>query len=244
MRRELRVAIIEDDYFKRGHLAQELDRSPHIAVVHALDQDTARSWTPEQWEELDFAIVDVIDEYAPGEVGTDLFSGIDALERLRRLDVQTLAMTPHRHHPLVEHRIFQSGANYLYRWSEVNDPERLIAVLMHPDPARRPVAVPRAVLRSHGAAYGKTNLAVRIYEGSALHGRLRTGITHRGLRLPRRTIDRFSHQIQHAGFDGPDPDSLDDVDRRPRWNHIRDYVLTLLGRKDAPPTSSDGHPPS
>lgn len=212
--------------------------------VNALDQDTARSWTSDQWEELDFAIVDVIDEYAPGEVGTDLFSGIDALERLRRLDVRTLALTPHRHHPLVEHRIYQSGANYLYRWSEVNDPDRLVDALLHPDPAHVPTPVPRAVLRSHGAELARTNLAVRIYEESKLYGRLRAGVTHRGLWLPRRTIDRFSSRIQEVGFDGPDPVSFEDVDRRPRWNHIRDYLLVLLGRKDAPPTSSDGHPPA
>lgn len=243
MGRELRVAVIEDDYFKRGHMAQELDRSPHIAVVHALDQDTARSWTAEQWEDLDFAIVDVIDEYAPGEVGTDLFSGIDALERLRRLDVRTLALTPHRHHPLVEHRIYQSGANYLYRWSEVNDLERLVDALLHPDPAHAPTPVSRAVLRSHGAELAKTNLAVRIYEESTLYGRLRSGVTHRGLWLPRRVIDRFSGRIQAAGFDGIDHvGPIDDAGRRPRWNQVRDYLLVLLGRKDAPPTSNDGHP--
>ena len=81
-------------------MAQELDRSPHIAVVHAIDQDEAATWTRDRWESLDFVIVDVYDEYAPGEIGTDVFSGIPAIERLRNFEVDTLAVMPHRHHPL------------------------------------------------------------------------------------------------------------------------------------------------
>lgn len=32
---ELRIAVIDGDWFKREHMKQSLDRSPRIAVVHA-----------------------------------------------------------------------------------------------------------------------------------------------------------------------------------------------------------------
>ncbi len=92
--RELRVVVIDDDHWKRTAMAQELDADPRIAVVHVIDQDEAVQWPLERWENVGVAIIDVFDENSPAEVGTDVFSGISALDRLRDLPVRTFAVTP------------------------------------------------------------------------------------------------------------------------------------------------------
>jgi len=238
---ELRVAVIDDDFWKRQHMAQELDASPQIAVVFALHQDEAASWTKAQWQNVDIAVVDVFDESAPGEIGTDVYSGITALERLRELDVTTLAVTPHRNHPLVELRIFQAGTNFIYRRWEVNDVDRLIDALLDPKADHIPVCPSRAVLKRFGAQNAKVNRSMRVYERSSLYGALTTAIGHKALQPTKRTIDRFRSDVKNTGFSGTEnlEDVAGTVNRTPRWPDVRDYMLRLLGRKDVPPTDHD-----
>lgn len=238
---ELRIAVIDDDWFKRESMRQELDKSPRIAVVHAIDQDPAATWTDDDWGQIDFAIVDVFDDAAPLEKGTDLFSGVGALDRLCALEVMTIAITPHRHHPLVEHRIYQSGANFIYRRWELNDIDRLEHALLHPDPTRAPTPVSPRVLRRFGADLARTNRAVAAYEHSALYGRLYEGATHYSVKVSWRTLDAFTHTIRKTRFNAPPPNDLPDSRPVAKWADVRDYVLVLLGRKDAPPSSTDEH---
>lgn len=238
---ELRIAVIDDDWYKREHMKQELDRSPRIAVVHSIDQDTAATWTDDEWGEIDFAIVDVFDDAAPLELGTDMFSGVGALDRLRALKVLTIAVTPHRHHPLVEHRIYQSGANYVYRRWELNDIDRLEYVLLNPDETRTPAPVPPRVLRRFGADLARTNRAVAAYERSQLYGRLYEGVTQRSVKVSRRTVDAFTRSIRSTKFNAPPPDDLPDSRPEAKWAHVRDYLLILLGRKTSPPSNTDEH---
>jgi hypothetical protein len=238
---ELRVAVIDDDWFKREHMKQELDKSPHIAVVHAIDQDTAATWTEDEWGAIDFAVVDVFDDFAPLEIGTDLFSGVAALERLRDLEVRTIAITSHRHHPLVEHRVFQSGANYLYRRSELNNVDRLEFVLLNPDEERRPKAVKPQVLRRFGADQARMNRSVSAYEISPIYGKLYESATHRSVAVPRRTLDAFTRPFRKTNFVAPPPPEEPTMRMPAKWVHVRDYLLVLIGRKDAPPTQSDEH---
>jgi len=235
---EVRVAVIDDDWYKREHMREVLDLSPEIAVVHAIDQDEACSWTDEQWGELDVAVVDVYDDGSPLEIGTDMFSGIPALECLRSLNVRTVAVTPHRHHPLVEHRIYQAGANELYRRWELNDPSVLVRVVLFPDPSRAPTPVPRTVLRRYGADRARINRIVAAYERSALYGRLYEGTTHRAVKLSRRTIEAFLGTIRREHVYAPT--DVDDAHRgTATWRHVRDLILRTIGRKDAPPSEDD-----
>ena len=238
---ELRIAVIDDDWFKREHMKQELDRSPRIAVVHAIDQDTAARWTHDDWGQIDFAIVDVYDDAAPLETGTDLFSGVVALDRLRALDVLTIAITPHRHHPLVEHRIYQSGANFVYRRFELNDIDRLEYALLNPDATRAPQPVQPRVLRRFGADQARTNWAVAAYERSLLYGQLYEGATHYSVKVSRRTVDAFTKAIRSTKFNAPPSKDLPNSRPTAKWADVRDYVLVLLGRKDAPPSNTDEH---
>jgi hypothetical protein len=227
--RELRIAVIDDDFWKREHMAQELDSSPHIAVVHALDQDTAVKWSLAQWDAIDIAIVDVVDEMAPGEVGTDMFSGIQALEKLKSIDVKTLAITPHRHHPVVELRIYQADVNWVYRRFEVNDLDRLVNVLLAPSLDHRPVRPSDEDLVRFGAQLALPNNSVRVFEQSEFHGILAEDSGRKELGTTYRKLERFRIAIARTGFKGTEYRTSNGG---PRWPDVRAYLLRALGRKD------------
>jgi hypothetical protein len=236
----MRVVVIDDDHWKRSAMAAELDAHPSIGVVHVIDQDEAVAWPISRWEEIDVAVVDVFDENAPSEVGTDVFSGIAALDRLKELPVRTLAITPHCQHPLIQMRIFESRADALYHRWEVNDLGRLVDAILNPDDDHAPARPASPVLAAYGARRAATNSAVRVYERSPLFGLLRSDVGLKSLHLPRRTTDHFRTDIADTGFDGTE--DLSYAGRRhlaPRWPDVRDFVLTLLGRRSVPPTELD-----
>lgn len=236
--------MVDDDFWRRGHMSKMLNDSPEISVVHSLHQDEAAAWSSDRWADIDLAIIDVIDEAALGEVGTDVYSGIVAIDRLRSTKVVTIALTPHRSHPLVEFRIFEAGADFVYRRWEVNDPTCLIDVVLHPDSGHAPRRPANATLTRFGARGAKPNRAVELLERSPLAGRLIVGASHRTVRIPRRELDRFRRDIHRTGFESTE--MLDDVggtvNRAARWPDTRDYVLRLLGRKDTPSTDHDTEP--
>jgi len=247
--RAYRIVVVDDDHWKRAAMAAELDAHPTIATIDVIDQDEAVAWPAERWEDVDIAIVDVFDENAPAEVGTDVFSGIAALERLKDLQVRTLAITPHCQHPLIQLRIHQAGADWLYHRWEVNDLDRLVAAIIDPQEDHVPLRPPEAVLAAHGSRRAQANQAVRLYEGSSLFGLLRPELGLKSLTLPRRTVDRFRRGISKTGFEGTEDLSLSHQGvRTPRWPDVRDFVLTLIGRHDVPATEVDrddgtgGHP--
>lgn len=236
---EIRVLVVDDDWFKREHIAQELQAHPDFRVIDATGQDEVLTWDATWPITLDIVIVDIIDEFAPTEVGTDLYSGIAVLEHCQNYPVTTFAVTPHRHHPLVEQRIYQSGADFLYRTWEVNDPADLVAALLNSDEAHRPKPVAASLLKTFGAYRAQTNRAVHEYEQSKLYSKLRRGLQQKALRLPRRAILGFRHDIESTGFDGPPGPTSEWLEQSPRWRVTRDYLLILLGRRDAPSTEHD-----
>lgn len=237
---EVRVVLVDDDYWTRTAMAQELDRHPQIAVVDSIDQTEAVLWPPERWEDVDLAIVDVFDEQAPSEIGTDVFSGITALNHLRTLPVQTLAITPHCQHPLVRLRIHQAEADWLYHRWEVKDLDRLADVVLFPQPDHRPIRPSDQELAEHGAANARANTAVSLYAASDLYPLVQPDVGLKTLRLPRRAVDNFRRRIHRTGFSGTeDLDTSEIAHRVPRWPDVRDYLLSLLGRRDVPPTEVD-----
>lgn len=96
----------------------------------------------------------------------------------------------------MEHRIYQSGANFVYRRFELNDIDRLECVFLSPDATRSPQPVPARVLRRFGADQARTNRAVAAYERSQLYGRLYKGATHYSAKVSRRTVDAFTTAIR------------------------------------------------
>ncbi len=236
----LRVALVDDNYWKRSAMATELNAHEAIDVVLVCDQDHALTMPDELWIDIDLAIVDVFDEYAPGEIGTDVFSGISALERLRSLPATTIAITPLGGHPLIDLRIFQSGADWVYHSREVNDPGELVAAVLTPTDSHHPVRPSAHSLAEHGAAAAQANDAVHAYERSPLHGRLRADIGHKSLGVPRRGIDSFRGRIHRTGFRSTEHlSTADRAIRIARWPDVRDYMLKLLGRKGTAMTDQD-----
>jgi response regulator RpfG family c-di-GMP phosphodiesterase len=238
---EIKIAVIDDDWYKREAMKEVLNRSDRIAVVHAISQDQVSQWTDEEWDEVDLAIVDVYDDGSPLEVGTDMFSGIAALERLRDLNVRTFAVMPHRHHPLVEHRVHQSGANHLYRRWELNDPDFLAHVLLNPDDQHVPEAVKAKVLRRYGADLARINRAVAAYEQSELYGKLYATASHRTLKMRRRAIDSFVVRVRNEKVYAPVEQEMGGYRAKASWLDVRDFLLRAIGRQDAPPSQGDEH---
>lgn len=221
-------------------MARELADHPDIEVVAEIDQDEAVLWSIDQWLGIDLAVVDVFDHTAPAEIGTDVYSGIAALDHIREFPVETIAITPHCQHPLIQLRIHQAGATWLYHRWELNDPDRLIAAVLEPDDSHAPHRPSDEVLREHGARRAKVNRAVAIYQRSRLAGLLRPNAEISDLALPRRAITRFRIQVFDTGYDGTELlTNATRVHKAPRWPDVRDYVLTLLGRRSTPPTEVD-----
>ena len=65
---ELRVVVIDDNEYERWGLAQRLDEQDEIAVVRQLSQDEAETKSDDWFGEFDVALVEVIDEFARGEI--------------------------------------------------------------------------------------------------------------------------------------------------------------------------------
>jgi len=236
----MRIAIVDDDPYKRTGMAVVLDPRPEVEVVHQLTQDEALGWSERQWGRLDYVVVDVFDDCNAGLEGTDLYSGIRVLEHLRNLKrrgltTTTIALTPYRFHPLIEQRIFQAEADYLFHRWEVVDPQVFIRTLLEPSEDHRPAPVPAHVLHQYGAWLARTNEAVAAYRRSELYGRLRPRLKATSLRrrgLARSRIDAFTTAIESAGFSGRSIDR-DAVDPALRYDEARDATLRLIGREES-----------
>ncbi|MCD9625249.1 hypothetical protein [Rhabdothermincola salaria] len=239
--RSLKVVVVDDDYWKRSSMAQKLNEHPTIAVTHALSQDETATWPLENWSGIDLAVVDIFDEHAPGEVGTDVFSGIKAIEILKPLPVRTFAITPHCQHPLVRLRLHHAGADWLYHRWEINDLDLLVEALLEPDDDHRPLTPSPSELEDIGCKASRPNDAIRLYEASPLYGRLRTEIGLKGLGVPRRKVDQLRVAVMETGFEGTEERSGagERRIRAPRWPDIRDHLLAALGRSDVPATEVD-----
>jgi hypothetical protein len=237
----VRVAVIDDDRWRRAAMARQLDAHVATEVVLEADHDRALRLPAGAWSEVDVALVDVFDELAPAEVGTDLYSGIMTLAGIRRLPVRTIAIVPHSGNALLRLRVHECGADSVYfRW-ELNDIEPLVAAITTPDPGRAPRRPDAEELSAYGTRINAhVNEAIHHYEQSPLYGQVGSETTQSSLGLPRRAVDRFRTEVSATGFDGTEIRS--GATRRviaPRWPDVRDHVLRLLGRKDARHTEHD-----
>ena len=227
----IRLALIDDDYWTRSAMVAALEPLPEIDVVLATGQDEALTLAPEAWSDVQLALVDVLDITATLEVGTDLFSGISALERLRDLGVRAIAIAPHEKSVLLAERIFESAPLCVYLRHELGTPDALVRAVCCPDLSKRPVRPTPSQLFEVGAERARANEAVHVYERSPVHGWLHPGLKLRQRRFSRRQLDALSHQVQETGFDGSDGRSAR-ARRAARWPETRRYLLRLLGRED------------
>ena len=81
-----------------------------------------------------------------------------------------------------------------------------------------------------------------IYCESDLHGLVAPETGHKTLRrlgVTRNQIDRLRDAVLRTGFTGTPLEQRHGRSAPPRWPEVRDYLLTLLGRRDVPATEVD-----
>lgn len=243
---ELKVVIVDDDQWKRAGMRQRLDATPEVIVVDDVDQDSAAAWPLDKWTEIDAVLVDVFDDQGVGEVGTDIYSGIKVVERVRPIrGLRCIAVTPSCPHPLVQLRLHQAQPDFCYHRYELANLHMLTEAVRFPERNHRLPAPDAAIINGLGARNLRANDVVRAFEASALHGRIYEAVGHkvlnRGFGVSRRAVDRFKKQVVDCGFNHLEVLSLDGhaYDESPRWPAVRTLVLRLLGRKDAPWSEHD-----
>jgi hypothetical protein len=183
----LRVAIVDDDQFSRRGMVIELDPREDIDVVFDADQEQALALDASVWETIDVVIVELFDITAPGEIGTDLYSGIPVIVMLHALGKTVLAISPKVESPLVRLRIFEASPRWVYARHEVWDADRLVEALLNPDPAHVPIRPSKFELEELGAERAQANEGVRRYTRFVLYPRLRTC-------ADRRTVSLATHE--------------------------------------------------
>jgi hypothetical protein len=242
MASEVRVVIVDDDCWKREGMGSRLDATPEVNVVASLSPDDAAEWSQDRWADIDTVVVDVYDDRAVGQVGTDLYSGIGIVERVRDLSVRCLAVTPYCAHPLVRLRLKQASPDFCYHRYQLASLDDLREAACFPNRDQRLPDLPVAEIRRLGARKLKANDLVRAYVASPLHGKLQlsTGLKQlSGLDLCRRDLNRLRETAVDLGyryFDTLDRDRQAEysVEQVPRWPVIRELLLHLLGRLDGP----------
>jgi hypothetical protein len=210
-------------------MARELEARPETDVALAIGQDQAEQLDDEKWRDVDVAVVDVLDNDAVEEVGTDFFSGVSALERLRDLGVRTIAIAPNTQSPLLALRLFEARPIDVYRKHEIRSTDDLVAALTRPEPLHPPLRPSDYDLARHGAQRARANEAVHVYERSSLFGRLHAGLKLGIADVSRRQVDALRRQIARTGFRGTEQTGPSPR-RAPRWPDTRRYLLKLLGR--------------
>jgi DNA-binding NarL/FixJ family response regulator len=243
----MKVVIVDDDEFKRAGMAHKLASHPEIEVVDTVDQDTAAAQPLSAWEPIDAVLVDVCDDLALGEVGTDVYSGINVVERVYPIrNLRCIAITPVCPNPLVQLRLQHAHPDYSYHRFQLNRLDTLLEAVRFPDKSHRlPELTPQQAKRLGGSNF-TPNKMVRAFVASPLHGHLQATWGHKefkGVGIERGAIDAYCTQAELAGYNHIDtlPQSRrkDKLYMSPRWPVVRSLTLKLLGRQDAPPTEHD-----
>jgi hypothetical protein len=242
MASEVRVVIVEDDQWKREGMSSRLDATREVEVVESLGPSDAANWSRDRWVDIDTVVVDVYDDRGVGQLGTDLYSGISVVERVRDLPVRCLAVTPHCAHPLVRLRLQQASPDFCYHRFQLASIEDLREAVCFPSRDQRLPDLPVAELLRLGSRRLKANDLVRAYVDSPLHGKLQlsTGLKQlNGLDVSRRDINRLRKLAVDLGYrhfdtlTGSQQDEYD-AEEVPRWPVIRELLLRLVGRLDGP----------
>lgn len=239
---ELKVVVVDDDEWKREGMSSRLDATREVDVVASVDQDEAALWPHSRWRDIGAVVVDVYDDRATGEIGTDLYSGVKVVERVRDLPVRCLAVTPHCAHPLVRLRLQHAKPDYCYHRFQLASLDQLIEAVRFPDREHRLPELATGEVARLGARKLRTNDLVRVFEASVLHGKLQATSGLKQLDragVSRRAINAFRRQTVEAGYRHVEtlPEGRQwerSPDELPRWPVVRELMLRMLGRQDGP----------
>jgi len=245
--KQVKVVIVDDDEFKRTGMAHRLAASSDVEVVDTVDQDKAAARPLSDWEPIDAVIVDVCDDRAIGEVGTDVYSGISVVERVYPIrNLRCIAITPVCAHPLVRLRLQHARPDYSYHRFQLDSLDALLEAVRFPDKSHRLPELTHQQMKRLGGSNFSPNRMVRSFVASPLHGHLRATSGHKELKavgIERSAIDAYCTEVELAGYNHIDtlPQSRhkDLLYMSPRWPIVRSLTLRLLGRQDAPPTEHD-----
>ena len=221
----MRVAVFDDDLLTRAGARQVLRRHPGITAARVQSLTVGLAMDGAELADHDCVVVDVHDQSRERrEVGTDVYAGIELVERLRATGsrARVVVITPTRANPLLTERLIGCGVDYVYERWDFQEPGDLLRAVLQPIERFRPLRHPSWVLTEEGLGlWADPNLAMAYYKASPLYGRIRPGVTQPAIGS-RRAATSLRDQVIATGFVGAGP--------RPRWNEVRDYLLKLAGR--------------
>lgn len=221
----MRVAVFDDDLLTRAGARHVLRRDPGVTAVLIRSLRTGLAMPDDELVGYDCVVVDVHDQTRElSEVGTDVYAGIELIERLRAAGsrASVVAITPTRTNPLLTERLIRCGVDFVYERWDFQEPADLLRAVFDPLERFRPRSHPTWVLNEEGIGlWADPNLAMARYKASPLYGRVRPGLTQAAIG-PRRAVTSLRDEVIATGFVGTGP--------QPRWNEVRDYLLKLAGR--------------
>lgn len=221
----MRVAVFDDDLLTRAGAREVLRMHPGITVARVRSLNAGLAMADGELADHDCVVVDVHDQARERrEVGTDVYAGIELIERLRATGsgARVVAITTTRADPLLTERLIGCGVDYVHERWDFQEPADLLRAILRPLERYRPRRHPAWVLTEEGLGlWADPNLAMAYYKASPLYGRVRPGVTQPAIGS-RRAVTSLRDQVIATGFVGIGP--------RPRWNEVRDYLLKLAGR--------------
>ena len=221
----MRVAVIHDDVLTRFGAKVVFDGDPSFSRSSTFSFEQAVALPRDRWRDFDRIVVDVHNRIRERrEVGTDIYTGVELIESLRRAGVtaRMIAITPTRANPLLTERLVHSGVHFVYERSDFEDANDLIRAVLAPCESARPKSHHPMVLLQEGVGRrSNPNRAMDVFKTSPLYGQVRSDLTQQATGS-RRAATRLRDEVIATGFVGSGQD--------PRWNEVRDYLLKLAGR--------------
>lgn len=225
----MKVAIVDDDLWVRHGRATALAGVPGYDVVEMTPRE-AMAYA-ERWETVDVALVDAHDETEP----FDRFPGVRVVETVRAHDAgeptRVIIVSGHCENVFLRLRMAEAGADYFYSHDDVRDLGSLVAVIEHPDPARRVVAPEAAVLAKLGIGPGsRPNAALHFLEDEGLVEAFDGKRSQKALSLSRRSIMRIRREMGRlAGLSPANPIGPARHLDAPEWRAVVDFVNRARG---------------
>ena len=228
----MRVALFDDDVLTRVGARGVLGAEPAIDRVAAFSLQRGLELPAIVLARFDTVLVDVHDRTRERwEVGTDVYAGIELIDRLRAIDrasdragppLRVVAITPTEPNALLTERLIGCRVDEVHERCRFQRSADLVAAALRSEERHRPIRYPRWVLIEEGLGLGADpNQAMAAYKASPLYGRIRPDATQRTIGS-RRAAVALRDRVIATGFVG--------TGARPRWNEVRDYLLKLAGR--------------
>ncbi len=226
------VAVIDDDDWSRWGLSDIFGSDPEMELVAALTHEEALS--SDDWLRADVAIVDAADDRR----SDDQFPGVSVVERVRARtgdQMTVIVVTGHFWDSAVRQRMREAGADLLYYRPEVQDAERIRAIVANPDLESRGVPAPEDPEELFRIGIGQSTKVNRFVESARAFGWLGAELSHKGRRP--RAFDRqrkeasASAQVHAVNADGTPPDRDQDVPGRPQLAKLLDWATRVPNQR-------------